>query len=157
LGVNALVRRIISLSPARRVLLVAATAALAAAAIAVALLPFRRVTARIRHSAYPIASRPDQLRHVEDVRWAVTVCARRVPWRAKCLEQGLAAIWLLHRRAVPATLHYGLARDGAALAAHAWVRAGDLDVIGCENKADFTQIARFPGERSGAGPIIAQS
>jgi len=142
----ALVRRLAALSPAQLVLIAEGLAALAVAAVAVALFPFRRVTARIRYPAGPIADRSDQVRRIAQVRWAVTACARRVPWRAKCLEQGLAAIWLLRRRAVPATLHYGLAREGSGLAAHAWVRAGALDVIGCENEADFAEVARFPFE-----------
>jgi hypothetical protein len=32
----------------------------------------------------------------------------------------------------------------ADLVAHVWVRSGPTDVIGCENLADFTEIAQFP-------------
>lgn len=152
----ALFRRFQALPAARRALLVEATAALAVAAIAVAALPFQRVTARIRHPDGPIPSGADRLAHIDDVRWAVAACARRAPWRAKCLEQGLAAILLLRRRGVPAALHYGLARDGSGLAAHAWVRADGTDVIGCENAGDFTEIARFPSVPSTPEPIAAR-
>jgi len=71
-----------------------------------------------------------------------------VPWRAKCIEQGFAAQWMLRRRAVPAVLHYGVAKRDGALAAHVWVRSGANDVIGCENSNEFSEVAQFP-PRSG--------
>ena len=70
--------------------------------------------------------------------------ARRVPWRAKCIEQGFAAHWMLRRRAVNAVLHYGVAKRDGRLLAHVWVRAGSNDVIGCENSSEFAEVAQFP-------------
>jgi hypothetical protein len=75
----------------------------------------------------------------------VTACARRVPWRAKCFEQGLAAQWMLGRRRIFSTLHYGVAQgEDRGLIAHVWLSSGSLDVVGCENKDDFSELARFP-------------
>lgn len=132
------------LSWAERRLLAEAVVALAASALMVALLPFRRVTGSVRPLRGETADPETQALLARRVAWAVAAAGRRVPWRAKCLEQGVAAHWLLRRRGVPAVLHYGVARQPGGLLAHAWVRAGAIDVVGCENAGDFTELAQFP-------------
>ena len=143
---SAVVSRLRALPPAERRLVLEAVFALGVAALAIALMPFRHVAARAgRHRARGTADEAARADLVRQVGWAVAACARRVPWRAKCFEQGLAAQWMLRRRRVAATLYYGVARaEDGALAAHVWLRAGALDVIGCENSGDFTELARFP-------------
>lgn len=142
----AILARIRTLSRAELGLLGQAVAVLALARLTIALFPFRRVAAFARRPEGTAPGRAERLRLIGEVRWAVAAVARRVPWRAKCLEQGFAAQWMLRRRSVPAILHYGIARKDGALVAHAWVRSGPVDVIGCENSADFAEIARFPPE-----------
>lgn len=117
---------------------------LAIASVLVALAPFRRVAASAGHPGRTSPAPAEQLAHIRAVSWAVRAAARRVPWRAKCIEQGFAAHWMLRRRSVPTVLHYGVARRDDGLAAHVWVRSGDTDVIGCENSADFAEVAQFP-------------
>src|SRR5688572_33190175 len=56
---------------------------------------------------------------------AVDRAARRVPWRSVCLDQGLAAHWMLRRRGQRSLLHYGIGKAGERLAAHVWVSLGD--------------------------------
>lgn len=133
-----------SLSSAERLLLVEAVAMLAIASFLVALAPFRRIAALAGHPGRPSPDPAVQARQIRAVSWAVQAGARRVPWRAKCIEQGFAAHWMLRRRAVPTVLHYGVARRDDGLIAHVWVRSGDADVIGCENLADFAEVAQFP-------------
>ena len=129
---------------AERRLLVEAVGALTAASVLVALLPFRKLSSLARFPARPLPEATDRSTQIEAVRWAVTASARRLPWRARCIEQGFAAQWMLRRRALPAILHYGLAKRDGKLIAHVWVRSGPNDVVGCENSADFAEIARFP-------------
>lgn len=136
--------RLRALSPAECLLLVEAVGALAIASFLIALAPFRRVAALAGHSGRPPTSPAEQLKQIRAVRWAVSAGARRVPWRAKCIEQGFAAHWMLRRRSVPTVLHYGVARRDDGLAAHVWVRSGETDVIGCENLASFAEVAQFP-------------
>ena len=129
---------------AERWLLIEAVAALAVASFLIALVPFRKVAslARLPEGVPPDPS--EQLKRISAVRWAVAAGARRVPWRAKCIEQGFAAQWMLRRRAVPAVLHYGVAKRDGHLVAHVWVRSGPNDVVGCENSSEFAEVARFP-------------
>ena len=129
---------------AERRLLAEAVVALGVASFALAVVPFRRIAARARLPEGEPADPDEQLRSIRAISWAVAASARRVPWRAKCIEQGFAAQWMLRRRAVPAVLHYGVARRDGELVAHVWVRSGTRDVIGCENLAEFAELAQFP-------------
>ena len=129
---------------AERRLLVEAVAMLGAASFLIALVPFRKVTLLARLPATSPPAPGEQLERIRAVRWAVAASARRVPWRAKCIEQGFAAQWMLRRRAVPAILHYGVAKREGGLAAHVWVRSGANDVIGCESSGEFSEVAQFP-------------
>lgn len=130
------------------VLLGEAMLALVVAASSLKILPFRRLVAFAGRSTPHAHSEPrerERARAIARVRWGVQVCARRAPWRAKCFEQGLAAAWMLRRRGIAATLHYGVAKDpDGGLIAHVWVRAMGQDVIGCETACAFTDVARFP-------------
>jgi hypothetical protein len=134
---------------AERRLLFEAVVALAVASFLIALVPFRRVAALARLPEAPELEPSEQLKEIQAVRWAVAASARRVPWRAKCIEQGFAAHWMLRRRAVPAVVHYGVAKREGGLAAHVWVRSGANDVIGCENSGEFAEVTRFPAGAKG--------
>lgn len=72
---------------------------------------------------------------------AVTRAARHVPFRAVCLQQAFAALLMLRRRGLAATVHFGLLREGGALRAHAWSRCGDVPVTGAAAASAFTPVA----------------
>lgn len=129
------------LSQPRRGMLVEAVAALAAASAAIRLLPFKQA---VRLGSRPLASKraTDQ---TDDACWAIEAAARRVPWRAVCIQKGVALQWMLRRRGVDARLHYGVARDQAGgIEAHVWVAAGDRVVIGGDEAERFPRVATFP-------------
>jgi hypothetical protein len=129
-----------------RLLLLEAMCSLALAWAAIAALNFRHVG---RLASIPIL-RPEppndkKIAVAKRVRWAIIACAGRVPWRANCFEQGLAAQFMLRRRGVPSVLYYGAAPDDRrGLSAHVWVREGDFDVIGGEIASRYAILAIFP-------------
>jgi hypothetical protein len=128
-------------------LLAEVLAALCLASLMIRLLPFRTVTriaaARARHGA---AATREQ---AEMIARALRAVAAKLPWRALCFEQGLAALLMLRRRRLAATLFYGAAIDTeTALVAHVWVRSGETDVAGCEIAYNFRVIAQFPDNQS---------
>ncbi|WP_158299036.1 lasso peptide biosynthesis B2 protein [Sphingomonas psychrotolerans] len=128
-------------------LLAEASLLLAAAAAAIAFLPFARIGRLAGGRARRTVARTPEVGELRELRWAIEAMARRVPFRSKCFECGLTAQWMLRRRGFAPTLFYGAAmREGGGLEAHVWVRAGGRDVIGCENAADFAAVARFPPE-----------
>lgn len=74
---------------------------------------------------------PPQAELVERVAFAIPRVAARLPWRADCLVQALAAQRWLTRHGVATTLTLGVPRDRPAdFEAHAWLTAGDRIVTG---------------------------
>ena len=80
----------------------------------------------------------------------VEVVARRMPFRALCLQQAIAVKRMLARRDLEATVLFGVSREAAdrasqdaGPAAHAWVKVGATVVNGDANLAKFTVVARF--------------
>lgn len=115
---------------------------LGCASLLIALLSFRRIAALAGRGRQGLAASPAQARRIE---WAVDAWARRVPWRAVCFQQGLAAQLMLRRRGRAASLYYGAARDDdGGLVAHVWVRSGAVDVIGCQGAERYGVLAVFP-------------
>ena len=114
--------------------------------LAIAVLPFRNVgLLAARPIRGPKISNQARANKVRRVRWAIIASAARVPWRALCIQQGLAAQFMLRRRGIPSVLYYGAAQDDRdGLSAHVWVRDGDVDVIGGEIADRFTVLATFP-------------
>ena len=126
----------------RQALLAEALLAIAAASAAIRLRAFKRA---IRMGSLPLTGRPAPGDITEDVRWAVETAARNVPWRAMCIQEGLALQWMLRRRGIDARLHYGVAKDEIGeLEAHVWVAAGGAVVIGGAEAPRFKCVAIFP-------------
>lgn len=126
------------------------------AALALKLLPFRRVagwcggrssgTSPGKQSLLPARhpGSPGQVGH------AVQRAARHLPLDLLCLPQALAAQWMLWRRGIAATLHFGMAKGverERPMQAHAWVTVEGLGVIGIAASRGFIEVARFTRER----------
>ena len=119
---------------------------LAIAGLIIAFVPFRNFGFL---AALPVRKLPpadDEARNLmrRQIRWAIVTAARRVPWRALCIQQGLAAQFMLRRRGIPSVLYYGAALHEGDLKAHVWVRDGNIDVIGGEAASRYALLARFP-------------
>jgi hypothetical protein len=129
------------LSGERRRLLLRAILSLAGASIGLTLLPFRRA---IRLGCVPLAKVRGRAQ-AEDYVWAVRAAASRVPWRAMCIEQGLALQRLMRPDGFDARLHYGARPDGDSgkLQAHVWVTVDEIAVIG-GGETGFAEVATYP-------------
>lgn len=126
----------------RRLLLIEALATLTLASLLIALLSFRRIAALSASRTHRTPATPAQ---AQAIARAVVAWGRRVPWRAVCFQQGLAAQLMLRRRGLAAALHYGATHDDAGqLIAHVWVRSGAVDVIGCDGTERYGVLAVFP-------------
>ena len=78
------------------------------------------------------------------VRRAILRVAEKLPWQSSCLARALAARMMLGRRHLPFILQLGVRRRGGeALSAHAWLRCGDIGVIGVESAQDYAPIITF--------------
>jgi hypothetical protein len=120
--------------------------------LAIDLLPFKLYRKMMR----PVARRPEMgfapaAEFTKRVAWAVRAAARRVPWRAVCFHQGIAAQQMLCRAGVPAELRYGVAKTAnGGFKAHVWVTSYGKTVVGGESQDRFTVLGIFAGGDSSA-------
>ena len=78
------------------------------------------------------------------VRRAILRASEQLPWQSNCLVHALAAKMILKRRGLPSLLQLGVCGGTAReLFAHAWLRCGEIEVVGAENSAEFNPIAAF--------------
>ena len=90
----------------------------------------------------------DQLRLISRVAFAVPIVAARVPWRADCLVQALAAQHWLWRKGIPTTLHVGVHKEiPAEFEAHAWLMQGGTIITGGDIKR-FTPLSDSGGQNA---------
>jgi hypothetical protein len=82
-----------------------------------------------------------QLEDVFAVKWAVMVMSRYTPWKSNCFAQALAAHYMLGRRGLITSMHFGLAKkDTEEIAAHAWLLCNDIVVTGEREKKKFDTV-----------------
>jgi hypothetical protein len=129
----------------RRALL-GALPAVAAARLALWLLPFRvtrRHVAAIHPRRIPATSDPVMVRNL--VR-AVRAASRLVP-QATCLTQAIALHYLLARRGREGRIHIGVRRlDSGSFESHAWVELDGEVVIGGEDLDRFIPLLELQEE-----------
>jgi hypothetical protein len=74
---------------------------------------------------------PGQRELIERVGFTIPRVAARMPFRADCMVQSLAAKHWLERHDIPTRLRIGVRSGGATpLDAHAWLEVGDEVVVG---------------------------
>jgi hypothetical protein len=125
---------------------------------AILALALARFAVRFLPAAWILAWARRAPRHIN--RFAVTEAVTWVPWaietvgpkrwmRAACLARALAAQAMLRRRGVASRLCLGVAREGEALSAHAWLELGHNNiVVGGAQAPRFTRLMEFGGERA---------
>jgi hypothetical protein len=78
---------------------------------------------------------------LDRVAFAVPRVAARVPWRADCWVQALAAQSWLAQEGVPAEIWIGVRQDRGGFEAHAWLRSGDRAVTGGDGEGFVPLVA----------------
>jgi hypothetical protein len=136
----------------RRLRVVEAMLALAAAALMLRYLPFRVIAARVgtvSSSGAPPDGLPPGPAHpaIARVRAALASAERRLDLRDCCLIIAWAAGILLRRRGVASVLHLGVAKSATGFEGHAWLEAEGRMVCGGRTAARFTPIARIVSAR----------
>lgn len=132
-----LLRRWSELTAIERMLLRRAVAASIVARIALVVLPWKRLAERKAPVLDAALAEPVA---IALVRWAVGVCARRVPFQT-CLSSALVARELLGRLGVQSTLDVGTYLDErGVIAFHAAVTSGGMTICG---ERPMTVLASF--------------
>ncbi len=133
---------------AERLLLLEAFVLLAFARLMVLILPFKWLAVSLgRHmNESGTQVNPSDLLIARIVGQAIRSAASNTPWQSVCLPQAVAAQWMLKRRRIAATLYLGVAKSenkAEKLAAHAWLRCGDIILTGASGHRQFTVVAMF--------------
>lgn len=138
-------RRLAALPADERLRLLHAALVVATVRLALLALPFRRVRAFV-DARQPAPQRSGRVA-ANQWAWAVGVAARRIPG-ASCLTQALALQWLLVRAGQSASIHVGVAKDGArGFEAHAWLESGGEILLGGDEPLErFAPILKLPAD-----------
>lgn len=83
----------------------------------------------------------DELIH--NIRNAVKRAAKYSLWRNKCLEQAITAKKMLKKRKTNSTIYFGLCKNNNKLEAHAWLKVGEIFVVGEKNHKKYTVVAYY--------------
>jgi hypothetical protein len=91
-----------------------------------------------------VVLRADQRAAALSVRRALLRLTPRLPWHTTCLVRAIAGRMMLGRRRLPSILYLGAQNSSTTeIAAHAWLRCGEVDVIGTVGAERFTPITAF--------------
>ncbi len=130
-----------------RLLLLEAWIDLGAARLALRLLPFRHIAARLGRQVPvddPSSGATLGVPGGRQIGNAVEIAARHTPWESACLAQALAGRLMLRRRGLASRLYLGTKKDEAGnLMAHAWLAAGNEILVGGEAHETFTVLSIF--------------
>jgi hypothetical protein len=114
---------------------------------AILIIPFKTIAGRLgKHMAETDTAPLDAAvqRETLAVSRALRTMGRHLPWECKCLVQAAAGKRMLDRRRIPATLYLGAAKnEEKKLIAHAWLRAGDMILMGSAGMDRFTVVGAF--------------
>ena len=130
---------------------------LAAARLALLVVPFRRLARYLGPADVesPLEVNSEVLAEAARVAWAIRVVSRRTPWASTCFPQALTGLVLLRGRGIATTLYLGAAirRDRVGMEAHAWLRCGPCFVTGGAGHHEYGVVARFGAPLNRGGHV----
>ena len=136
----------------RRAALIEAAWTMAAAQLALRLLPFRWIAPRLGRPTNSPSMEPvsaGQAQEARRVGWAIQTLAHRFPWDENCLAQAVAGKRMLQRRGLPSALYLGVDHGQEKwLEAHAWLRCGSEFVTGEPQHERFKVLVVFTEDRA---------
>jgi len=91
----------------------------------------------------PQTDTPQHYREALRIAREVIRISNKTPWESKCLVRALTAQDLIHRKGIETTLYLGVGKDEkGAMIAHAWLRCGELYVMGGDG-SPYSTVAKF--------------
>lgn len=129
-------------------LLIETASCLFIAKACIKVLPFRMLSKLIgerNKKAMTVDSPEHKATILSGISFAIRQMSKHVFWSSVCLDQALAAKWILQRRQIPSTLYFGVAKGDKPddmVKAHAWLLVEDESVIGGEGEG-YHIIAYF--------------
>lgn len=109
-------------------------------------IPFRRVASLMGKPMHETTKEIESelLMVARQITWLIEKMSKYTPWESKCLVKALTAQRMLKKRKIPCTLYLGIAKNKTnKLSAHAWLRCGNLILLGEKERSGFTTVAYF--------------
>jgi hypothetical protein len=128
-------------------MMIEAALLLAAARLALRVLPFRRLVWLFDRPAADRAVTGAQRERLRmEVGRSIWLAAGRLPGPVVCFPRAIAAHLMLRRRGVATTLYYGAARrpEGGPPLTHVWVQDGAQGVVGARRARDCVVLGSYP-------------
>ncbi len=114
------------------------------AKLVILLIPFKQIASRMGQLQVESVHDLQSLKEPIKIAHAVRRASRYTLHKSKCYDQALSAKALLGQMGLPATIYFGLAKEGEnQLSAHAWVRCGNTIITGKAGVERFTVVACF--------------
>jgi len=146
-------RTALLMGPRRQLLVAEASMSMAAARVALAIYPFRKVSKNFgafvpptdpRVLAASVLAAEEEARTAKAVGWAIKTAAPWMPFRAVCLQQAMAAHAMLKRRGIASAMHFGAGKGAdKPIDAHAWLDAAGVKVTGYPIASNLSEIGCF--------------
>lgn len=134
------IRKFLALSYRNKWLMMEALAELLMSGLLLQILSFRRIMPLYRPPVVPKRNPAPEL--PEEIKTALRHAGHLLPWKSRCLVRALAARAMLSRRGITSKLSLGvLLDDRKKMAAHAWLTAGEVEVI--EKNGLWKELSSF--------------
>jgi hypothetical protein len=143
--------KFLRLSSSEQWLLLEAAIWLGIAKLSLLIIPFRWIAPFLGRqiAETPEREKSEQKNIAEQISWAVQTASKHLPWECNCLAQAIAGKTMLTRRGITSTLYLGLTKNREEnLKAHAWLRSGNVIVIGAQGMNQFKVISAFAEKRT---------
>jgi hypothetical protein len=132
-------KKFIKLNWNRRHYLIEATITLYLTKLLLILLPLNKLKGIHSSSGSKSISNRNQL---YEIKWSLHHANKLALWKNKCLVQSIAGRWMLHRRGIASSLHFGVKKDMKdKLSAHAWLTVGDFEVVAA--KENYKELINY--------------
>lgn len=80
----------------------------------------------------------------QQIAQAIRSARKLLPWESTCLSRSMAAMAMLARRKQDSTLYFGVGKnENNRLIAHAWLRTGNIFIVGGRQRHNFTKVGYF--------------
>jgi hypothetical protein len=105
--------------------------------------PFQQIAGQLGDAQFETPEVEIAMDCLPQLRTAMRRAVKYALHNSNCFDQALTAMVLCRRRMIPATIYFGLSKDGGRLKAHAWLRCGHIFLTGSGMKKKYTAVAWF--------------
>lgn len=141
-----LLRKFIKLTPTEKSMLIEALLLSFYIRLLIIFVPFKKLEKRFGNKTEnpPIEKDAKKTERLVLIKKSILRLKRRIPWRYKCYEQSLTALYMLKKRKLSYNLYFGVKKEKQKLLAHVWIESNYYPIVPRGEK-DFTVLSIYCG------------